>query len=181
MTGKISRLPFETREELNRRMDQGQTGKSLVQWLNSLPEVQAVLKEQFGGRPINEPNLSQWKARGYREWQLRRETIAQAHELSGTAAELNQAGRGKLTRTLSTLLAARYAVAVAGWNGHVTEDFRREVRALRSLCRDVTNLRRCDQLDARMKIDRERLQLQNVPSEQELIEYLKQLDATSDH
>ena len=160
---------------MNRRLDQGETGKSLVQWLNSLPKVQAVLKDQFGGRRINEPNLSQWKARGYRYWQLRRETLAQAREMSGTADELNHSGRGKLTRTLSTVLAARYAVAMVGWDGRVTEEFRRQVRALRSLCRDITNLRRCEQLDARLKIDHERLQLKNAPAEQNFMQYFEEL------
>ena len=59
--GKIARLPQPLREELNRRLDQGVPGRPLLQWLNSLPEVQAVLAADFGDRPINKQSLSQWR------------------------------------------------------------------------------------------------------------------------
>ena len=46
--GKIARLPLDIREQLNRRLQDGEIGKELVVWLNSVPEVQAVLKAEFG-------------------------------------------------------------------------------------------------------------------------------------
>jgi hypothetical protein len=67
-TGKIARLPREIREQLNRRLQDGEPGKKLVEWLNSLPEVKAALNTQFGGRRVSEQNLSEWKAGGYRDW-----------------------------------------------------------------------------------------------------------------
>jgi hypothetical protein len=63
--GKIARLPKPIRDELARRIDNGEQGKDLVEWLDALPAVQDVLKEQFGGRPVNEQNLSEWKQGGY--------------------------------------------------------------------------------------------------------------------
>ena len=65
--GKIARLPWSIRNELNRRLRDGEEGKRLVEWLNSLPEVQEALQEHFGGRPINEQNLSEWKQGGYED------------------------------------------------------------------------------------------------------------------
>src|SRR6266496_5958378 len=59
--GKIGRLPSDIREQLNRRLQDGEIGRDLVVWLNSVPEVQAVLKAEFGDRPVNEPNLSDWR------------------------------------------------------------------------------------------------------------------------
>ena len=47
------------------------------------------------------------------------------------------------------LLAARYAAALADWNGEVTEEFRRKLRALRGLCQDIVELRRGDHSGAR--------------------------------
>ena len=41
--GKIARLPVELREELNRRIRNGEPGTGLIEWLNGLPEMQAVL------------------------------------------------------------------------------------------------------------------------------------------
>ena len=40
--GKIVRLPREVRQQLNRRLQDGEQGKKLVAWLNALPEVQAI-------------------------------------------------------------------------------------------------------------------------------------------
>ncbi len=37
--GKIARLPRAIRDELNRRMDDGQTGQELLPWLNGLPQA----------------------------------------------------------------------------------------------------------------------------------------------
>src|SRR6266704_6524752 len=34
--GKIARLPLDTREQLNRRLQDGEIGKDLVGWLNSV-------------------------------------------------------------------------------------------------------------------------------------------------
>jgi hypothetical protein len=81
--GKIARLPREVREQLNRRLFNGEPGNRLVEWLNGLPETQRVLADDFGGREINEQNLSEWKQGGFREWETRQETLAQARELDG--------------------------------------------------------------------------------------------------
>jgi hypothetical protein len=66
--GKIGRLPYEIRGALGHGIRQGITGTRLVAWLNSLPEVQAILQQEFGGRPINEQNFSTWKIHGYPDW-----------------------------------------------------------------------------------------------------------------
>jgi len=67
-TGKIARLPATIREELNRRFNNGSLAKDLVPWLNELPDVKRVMNELFGGRPITEDNLSQWRRGGFQDW-----------------------------------------------------------------------------------------------------------------
>jgi hypothetical protein len=57
--GKIARLTRAIRDELNRRLQDGEPGVRLVAWLNGLPETQKILQVDFGGRPINEQNLSE--------------------------------------------------------------------------------------------------------------------------
>jgi len=47
--GKIARLPRGIREELNRRLADGEVGRSLLEWLNALPEVTTALAAHFGG------------------------------------------------------------------------------------------------------------------------------------
>jgi hypothetical protein len=68
-TGKIARLPQALRDELNQRLQDGRKGVELVQWLNGLPEVQAILAAQFQGQPISPVNLTEWKQGGYPAWQ----------------------------------------------------------------------------------------------------------------
>jgi hypothetical protein len=76
-TGKIGHLPYEIRCHLGHGIQEGIPGVRLIAWLNSLPEVQAILKQEFGGRPINEPNLSKWKVCGYPNW-LQEQAFAQS-------------------------------------------------------------------------------------------------------
>ena len=52
--GKIGRIPKCTRDELGRRIEDGEPGVAIAEWLHGLPGVQKVLLEQFGGRPITE-------------------------------------------------------------------------------------------------------------------------------
>jgi hypothetical protein len=46
-------------------LSDGEPGRDLVAWLNGLPEVQRVVIAEFGGRPVREQNLSEWKQGGY--------------------------------------------------------------------------------------------------------------------
>jgi len=122
-TGKIARLPREIRDQLNQRLNDGQPGRRLVTWLNSLPEVQQVLAANFDGRPLTEQNLSEWKAGGYLDWQARLETLDQSRELAADSRELAAATDGKLNDHLTTMLSARYAVALAEWDKQTTGTF----------------------------------------------------------
>ncbi len=135
--GKIARLPREIRDELNRRLENGVQGLPLLAWLNAQPEVLGVLARDFGGRLISKQNLCEWRAGGFAEWQARRQTWDQAHELEADADEVKTAADGRLTDHLATVLAARYASALTGWHGGITDEFLRKLRSLHGLCRDI--------------------------------------------
>ena len=60
--GKIARLPKAVRHELSCRLSEGEPGASLVDWLNERDDVKTVLATRFGGRPVSEQNLSEWRA-----------------------------------------------------------------------------------------------------------------------
>src|SRR5712692_8693191 len=111
--GKIARLPLDIREQLNRRLQDGEIGKDLVVWLNSVPDVQAVLKAEFGDRPVHEPNLSDWRAGGYEDWRVHQDTMQQVNQLVANAKELGGASQTPLSELLATCLAARYAVELS--------------------------------------------------------------------
>jgi hypothetical protein len=139
--GKIARLPLAVRQELNRRLDDGEKGKTLVVWLNALPEVQAILAAEFGGRPISEQNLSEWKQGGYRDWVAQREALEVAERLGENATEWKADGRAPLTDLLALWVEARYAVATR----RVAETGGQEGwRLLREISGDIVKLRRAE-------------------------------------
>jgi len=163
--GKIARLPKAVRDELNRRLQDGQLAAPLVAWLNGLPEVQAALT-QTGAEPIREQNLSEWRKGGYRDWLATQEALELAARLAEDAVELNVAGRPPLTDTLALWLAARYAVATR----QVTQAEGAEGwRLLRELCADIVELRRGDHSAARLKIEQERLERECEKTEEEVL------------
>src|ERR1700722_17855515 len=131
--GKIARLPREIRDELNRRLQNGEQGGPLLAWLNALPEVMAVMAREFSNSPVSKQNLSEWRTGGFAEWQARQETLEHARELAADSNEITAATDGKLTDHLATKLAVRYASVLAGWNGELTEELRKQLRALRGV------------------------------------------------
>jgi hypothetical protein len=172
-TGKIARLPRDLREQLNRRLRDGEPGSQLVLWLSSLPEAQAVLTREFAGRAISKQNLSEWKQGGYRDWLARHDALAQVRELVADAGELACATDGALVEHLATILAARYAAVLADWSGEPTAESRRKLRSLRGLCQDIVELRRGDHSAARLKIEQERLARDRQQTEVEVVEHFK--------
>jgi len=157
--GKIARLPQELREQLNRRLQNGELGRPLVDWLNSLPEVRAIVAAKFGGRPIREQNLSEWRKGGYCEWLMQTESVEVARQLAAEAGELTQAG-GAISDKLAVLLAARYVVAARNLG---RDGGKIDFNMLRALCNDVVALRRGDHDAARLEIERRRMDLIQSP------------------
>jgi hypothetical protein len=49
--GKIARLPEEIREELNRRLANGEPGRAVLPWLEGLPAVKQVMAG-WGGEAL---------------------------------------------------------------------------------------------------------------------------------
>jgi DNA-binding transcriptional MerR regulator len=82
-TSKISRLPFNLREQLNHRLHNGEPGSVILDWLNQKPIVKRILSKWFHAQPINKQNLSDWRHGGYRDWlrhQSRQQTIQRLAE-----------------------------------------------------------------------------------------------------
>ena len=172
--GKIARLPRAVRQELNRRLDDGEQGKKLILWLNALPEVQAIVAAEFGGKSIREQSLSEWRKGGYRDWVAQQEAMEMAARLGEDAAEWAGEGRTSITDTLAHWLAIRYAVAtrcIAETGG------RQGWRLLREMCGDIVELRKGDHSAERMRIERERMALEREKTEKRMREKLEELPA----
>jgi hypothetical protein len=152
--GKIARLPLLVREHLNRRLQDGEQGKKLVAWLNSLPEVRSVIHTEFGGRPVREQNLSEWKQGGYRDWLALQEAREATARLDEELAECGGGETQPLSETLARWLAVRYAVATRRL---VATEGPEHWRLLRELSKDVVELRRGDHSARRLELERARV------------------------
>ena len=110
--GKIARLPRPIREQINRRLENGEEAKHITEWLNTLPEVTSLMAAEFGGQPVSEANLSKWKLGGYRDWQAQQEALEAARLFHSDAAELGRDTCPQLADKLALCLTARIAVAL---------------------------------------------------------------------
>ena len=167
--GKIARLPGGIREELNQRLENGEQGARLVEWLNGLPEVQAVLAQDFEGQAINEVNLTQWRKGGFLDWQAWRRAL----ECGVQSAECGMEGVTLVAESLVGKLMAHYAVAVEDAIAETDEKPGGRVERLGRSLRDVVRVRRYDmererdreraEIDKeRVRLERERIELQRA-------------------
>ena len=158
-TGKIARLPHAVREELNRRLQNGETGKVILPLLNALPAVQAVLADQFAAVPVNHQNLSNWRHSGYQDWLEQQRYGNLARDLAENAEEIAPDNGGPvIANNLSTVLMAELAVSV-----YKNQDEQNELAnpsekhdRLRELLHTVCEVRREDHRAARLDLDRDR-------------------------
>jgi hypothetical protein len=158
--GKIGRLPKHIREEANRRLENGEHGLALAAWLNSLPEVQAVMAAQFDGRPVAAHNVSQWRRHGYREWLRWREAQAMMAEAAKPGA-VPVAGTEPLMDQITKWASVYYLMMVRELNrekGDGAAGSWAKLKMLRALCRDAVALQRGECRSGMLKLGRERLE-----------------------
>lgn len=109
LLSKIARLPRDIREQLNSKLDNGELGPTILPWLNDLPEVQKIVREQFKGVAVSDQNLSTWRETGYATWQVGQERVHKLRQLSEMALKMGTSGRD--------LFAGSNAIAA----GHIME------------------------------------------------------------
>jgi hypothetical protein len=166
--GKIARLPNEIREQINRRLQDGEPGDELLDWLNALPKAQKILAAQFGGRPISKQSLSEWKQGGYRDWVRAEEDRLRVDRFTEQAARL--AGSDKES-PLSERLAAVLLVEMAGTLEELKDESvppAERWQCLRQMLREVAQMRREDNRAARLRIEMERWEREADRLEEEM-------------
>ena len=156
-TGKIARLPRTLRDQLNQRLHNGESGVDLIKWLNTLPEVQAVLAEHFNGVPISPQNLSEWNNGGFLDWLTTQELLEDAREFAANTAELPGFTDGELANALAHAITARYAVLLGKMplEGAINPDLLARFNLLHRLDRHVARIQR--------RTDRTRKERQTTP------------------
>ncbi len=154
-TGKIARLPHAVREELNRRLRDGEPGGPLLEWLNAHEEVGEVLQNHFDGQPINKQNLSDWRLGGHRDWLRHQETRDLMRHLSEQGDELLEETRGEaVSDRLAAVLATEVVRTAQTVLDEVTDPPERW-RRIRELLRELAELRKDDHRAARLRLARD--------------------------
>ncbi|HEV2693233.1 MAG TPA: hypothetical protein VG347_10095 [Verrucomicrobiae bacterium] len=152
--GKIGRLPEAIREDVNVRLHKGERGRALVAWLNQLPEVRVILAEEFGGKPIREQNLSEWRKGGHQQWLQEREREKLMDRLSASGKEDAEMDPGTVLKNMVTWVVARYVVMMKqGQESNQGMPWEQ----LRECCRDVQALQRGQQQNRRLDLEEEKV------------------------
>lgn len=153
--GKIARLPRAIRDELNRRLDEGEPGKRLVEWLNALPEVQVVLAADFGGRPVNEQNFSDWKQGGFADWQAYQEARAWVGQLVEQSEDLTSAS-GSIPLADRAAVPVLIALHKVLQKAETSADDAAQRSGVLGVARQLAQLRRANHEAERVRLERAR-------------------------
>lgn len=169
--GKIARLPKRIRDQLNLRLQDGEPGKQLAEWLNDLAETKEMLAELFAARPINEQNLTEWKQGGYQDWLRDEETRERVQRLTERARDLDDAADGlEISDRLASVLAAQLADAAQKLDE--IADPKERWRQLQEILRELWRLRSEDHQGKRLQLQQERweheIERQNLENERRL-------------
>jgi hypothetical protein len=151
--GKIARLPLEIREQINRRLERCEPAPKLLPWLNALPEVQELLRDEFEGEPISSQNLSQWRRGGFRDWLYRMDMQAGLVNAAELATALPEGSETEMADNVATVLVARFAELLTRWDGKHSPEFEARSRVLNGVCRSVACLQRQSHLAERNAYD----------------------------
>lgn len=149
-TGKIARLPVVIREELNRRLLDGESGLKILPWLNECAETKAVIEADFQGLKVTDKNLSDWRAGGYQDWLKQRERTERTKELASYAAKQSRADGGTLAAGAHAIVAGQLLEALEAVDA--ASGARLPAEALGEITKAVVSLRVADQNDVRLRM-----------------------------
>ena len=166
MTGKITRLPSNIRDQLHQRLANGETSELILPWLNSLPEVKGILDAQFDGQPISDKNLSEYRKRGFRRWEMRQSALEFSSEAGADEPAPSHAPSIPLVDNLVHWISLRFAAAAH--NSTLADDPETELRQIRQFLADIVALRRGDLVARRIHLEQERLALEQTKNQQTL-------------
>jgi hypothetical protein len=162
--GKIWRLPYAVRTELNQRLFQGEKGPGLLAWLNSLPEAKQVTDDHFAGAELTMDNLSRWRKGGYTDWLTEERSRAAFSAISKQAAALEGVSLAALTQNMVLVTIARLAVELHRIES--MEDDEARFKCLRDIMWGVIFLRRGEAESERLKREQERRAGFRLPQEE---------------
>jgi hypothetical protein len=151
--GKIANLPSHIRDELNWRINDGDEGKELVEWLNAKPEVSEVVTRLFDGKPISQQNLSQWRTHGYLRWHAYHVIMRETAELAGNSGDIKATGIN--CENMLWALKANYADMIQRWLVTPTDQMTYRIEVFKHLTAAVVSMDGAEIRRARLEILRD--------------------------
>jgi hypothetical protein len=127
----------------------------LVQWLNGLPEVQAVMAAEFNAKPIAERNLSAWKTGGYMSWQQDQQAREGLASFLEEAGGLQDAAKEGLTERMAVFVSVRMALQLKKMDS--LPDGAEKSKIWSQLLGSLVLLRRGDVQGEKILVEREKL------------------------
>jgi hypothetical protein len=141
----------------------------------NLADVQAVLKATFGGTPINEQNLTNWRQGGFARWQQHREVMEFVRTLAEESDGLGDAA-GKIS--LADRLAEHVAVALAQQlrAAEALPDGPEKTRTVMEVSRELARLRWSNQGHQRLRMTTEDREAEQEKTREEAMKALVEED-----
>jgi len=115
--GKIAQCPRAIREEVCRRLDDGQQGPEILAWLNAQPEVVSLTALQWEGHAISDNNLSQWHKGGFLDWQRQQLEVESTQRLAEFSARLAKATGGSMSEGVVAVAGGKILAALESAEG----------------------------------------------------------------
>jgi hypothetical protein len=166
MLGKLSRLPAPLREQLNLRLANNEPARTILAWLNALPEVRAILKAFFDGKPIRENNLTEYRQRGFRRSQMYQDALEFSAESHPDLPPQKQIPPERIIHQLVQWISLRFAAAAH--NANIPDDAQADLREIRQLLTDIVSLRRGELISRRIHLEEQRLSLEQTKNKEAL-------------
>jgi hypothetical protein len=117
--GKIARLPFKIREQVNRRLRDNVPGTKICEWVNRLPACKKVCEEfaRRGGNmksPVTVNQLSEWRRGGFQDWLREQRVLEESRGLREWCAKLARNG-GDISEGAAVLMSGQLLKLVQGF------------------------------------------------------------------
>ncbi len=158
MVGKIARLPAEIREEINNRLYNGKSGPEILAWLNELCVVKEILAAKFDSAPVNENNLSSWRAIGYQRWLAEQNNVDGMKNTAKYAVSVAEAAGGSISRGVAAFASGKILQFLeTPYDKTTPENLVKLANASARLCRSEQNAVRLDIAHERLRQRERRL------------------------
>lgn len=160
---KIGRLPFAIRQELCARIRDGVPTKRLLDWLNNLPEFEA-LRASDKVRDISDQNLCDWRRTGYQQWLDAQGRAEQIRNLRDESLRIVEAAGGSAASVGSRIVMGRLLEVLE----EASQDDLLHIGALLAkLKAEETREGQLDLASKRAEVERQRLELDQARYQRE--------------